>query len=587
MKHGVGPLLLALLLISLLSFELFFIYQVVHQYQWAGPVQDFWGSIPYIEKTFSGESWLSSATWYAQNNHRVALPRLSFLVDYHFFHGSNQFLTGISLVFIFTEILVFAWILKDIQSRFLFLIFFCSASTILLSPSVSYNLLNTFNIQWIQCAFLALISCAAYAFGLHKSNPFFIGAAIIFSILTCFTTFSITSIWPSLFFVAWLSQAKKSQWILLLFSFISFSILFIFYLPVDSSLGNGAQYSAPPLFASIMESENSLKHLLSVLFGLIGYVIVYFSPAFTESLSLISNVVTIACLMGVFTSVFLYKSYYTHWTSACLIAVMLFCILLALTTGIGRSFMGELSQGPRFHPISLLFWAAFTVNSLLFLSHRKNTRSLVLLMIIVLLVLLPTAFYQAVNISKRLAEEHNRYARMQMAYLTENFSPNAIYENLVPEWRATSYPGILKAIPFLDTYEKGIFHTIPGKFLKEHQTLDATGLNTCLSATLNEKPRNKDPEIRNITITSNEAGANRSFPYLFIYSNESAHEKARVTGAAFRKREPLLSFSTISSTWVGISARPVSPETHFVAGLNKDGIPCRLQWKKSETSFLP
>src|SRR5262245_23310490 len=55
------------------------------------PFSDLWAMFPFIERGVHGDFGISDL-WAQHNEHRMALARLQFLVDYRFFDGTNIFL---------------------------------------------------------------------------------------------------------------------------------------------------------------------------------------------------------------------------------------------------------------------------------------------------------------------------------------------------------------------------------------------------------------------------------------------------------------------------------------------------------------
>jgi len=554
--------------LSLLVMEAYFLIHIVRELHWPGPVQDFWGSILFIEKSLSSGNWFDADLWGSQNNHRLVLPRLAFLVDYRFFHGTNHFLTGLSIYLLIIEGLIFYLLIEKKESAEENWIIYFSVLSVLLLPSISYNFLNTFNIQWIQCAFLALSACVAYSYGLASGRNIWLCTGIFLAMLCCFTTFSLTAIWPALFFLLWISAANKNQWVVLGLVSAIFSIIFIFILPINEDFGTGSQYKIPPLIDIVEGKEKIWKTIFFLPIGLLSYLVGYLSFPLPERWQLMSYLVTTISLIWFFVSLFFYRSNKINWKNSSLLAVIFFVVCLGITTGIGRGFMGELSYGIRFYPIVLLYWAAFFSCFFIKILSMGSKKTFFVTNLIGLVILLVVGILDAIKINKRLAEEHNRYGRMQMAYITDNLHPNALYENLVPEWRATSYPGILAAIPHLKNNQWGIFHDNIGRFLLSNASLSKDGMEGCVNIGLQEKPRNNDEDIRNITFRHDNVDMSITYPYLLIYSDE------KIIGAAFRQRHAL--FEKINkSIWIGMSSMPKSAsENYVVVALDQQNKPC-------------
>jgi len=556
--------------LTLLALEIGFLIHVISELHWFGPVQDFWGSIPFIEKTLTSASWFSNDLWVAQNNHRLVLPRLAFLMDYRFFYGSNYFLTGFSLLLLALEALVLYFLVSEKKYKGKKWLIYIPILAVLLLPGVSYNLLNTFNIQWIQCAFFALSACVAYSYGLASGRNFWVGTGIFLAILCCFTTFSLTAIWPALFLLLWLNVANKKQWLILGSVFFIFSVIFVFLLPIDKTFGAGSEYFVPPLLESIFSSSQFWQIIPFIAKGLLHYLIKYLSFPAGENWQTMSFLMTIFSLVWLVIALSRHQRSEKNWQASSMLALMLFVVCLGITTAFGRALMGELSYGIRFYPIALLYWAACLLHIMTCLLSTNKNNSFFVTNILCLVILAGLGVFDAKKISERLAEEHNRYGRMQMAYIAGNLHPNALYENLVPEWRVTSYPGILAAVPSLKSHQWGIFNTDIGRFVLEHPSLPEENMETCISLSGQEKPRNNDTDIRNIIFRHPDTDMSVAYPYLVVYSNK------KITGAAFRQRYDSFEKKN-KSVWIGMSSIPAYGNDYAVIALNRENKPCRAK----------
>lgn len=563
--------------LTLLSFELFFLIHTISYLHWLGPVQDFWGSISFVEKMLSSGNWLGTDLWIAQNNHRLVLPRLAFLVDYKYFHGSNYFLTGLSCLLLTLEALIFYALFSVKKSEAQNWLIYLPVAAIILLPTIGYNFLNTFNIQWIQCAFFALSACAAYSYGLASGRNIWMYFGILFALLCSFTTFSLTAIWPALLLLCWLHDGNRKKTLTIGMIWFIFSILFVFILPVDRSLGAGSEYRLPPLITIIAASDDAWLTFFTIVKGLLYYLIEYLSLAISEDWQPLSYLTTIFSLVWLAISLFFRPSYIKTWQAKSLVAVMFFVICLGITTGLGRAFMGELSYGIRFYPVMLLYWAAFLLHLLSSSFWADKNNGFMAANVLCLAILISLGFIDAKKTSERLAEEYNRFGRMQMAYLTDNLHPNALYENLVPEWRATSYPGILAAIPYLKNHQWGIFHSDIGKFVLANPSQPEQMLTSCMNFALQEKPRNNDESIRNITFRHHDVNLSDERPYLLIYSHEG------LVGAAFQQRYGLFAKKNKRSVWIGMSSQPESgAESYTVIALDQENKPCLVEISSSD-----
>jgi len=573
------PHVMWLAFVVLLLFQILAIALIINETHWLGPVQDFWGSIPFIEKTLASGNWFGHDLWLAQNNHRLVLPRLAFLIDYHYFDGSNIFLSGLGIALIGLQMLLLFILIKPHRQKNIgqWLIVL-AGSCVLTMPLIVYNLLHTFNSQWLQCAFLALLACLLFAKGLEKNNrPLLLCG--IFSALACnFTTFTLTAIWPALFLLLLFYRKSKSSFLILGIPVILFSWIFISLLPTANDIG--ASYDAGALLATLKQAP-----IILLFSGLLVYLIQYltipdfiFGNAASTALTCVSLIVWILALARTL------KKESTQVEKICL-SVLFFCICLGLTTALGRAFLGSVALSPRFGPIVLLYWACFWIYALSYYSsstqafENKNRFYATTLMCFVWILL--SSVSNALNMGKRLAEDYNRFAYPQMAYLTDNLAENALYENMVPEWRSISYPGILQAIPYLKNGQKGIFNSDFAKIIHEPLALLVENPATCLHVQLTQKPRSQDDFIRNLSIES-DTGDSTDYPFLVFYKN------TELIGAAFNKR--LSSFKTLLQenahhNWSGISKIPLDNSVNNRAdnqeiqgfAYSKQGIFCRIE----------
>ena len=90
----------------------FFLLQVFINY-WPGPIHDYWFEIPKIEDYYQHAlSWHELITAHA-NAHRLVIPRLVFILDYVWFHGTNTFIVFVAIACKFTVWLVLNHVIRN------------------------------------------------------------------------------------------------------------------------------------------------------------------------------------------------------------------------------------------------------------------------------------------------------------------------------------------------------------------------------------------------------------------------------------------------------------------------------------------
>ena len=559
--------LLALLLLT--AAQLTYLVCIVAETYIAGPVQDSWGILPYIQKTLASGNWFNNELWLPQNSHRIVLLRLEFLMDYSFFNGSNIFLISLSWLFIAVEIVLLAWALnfqKRIDATQWTILL--AATTFIIYPTLAWSFLHIFNIHMLQCAVLALLSCVLMSKALSENNNTLFIAGILAAILTNFASFSISTIWPALILLLLLNKIDKYRSGILLVIAVIFSYIYFYGLPNHHQ---NQQSILSPL-AGLTASGQNVFFSPQAYLWLFQHLLAYLSLLPRQHLFL--QLFTLTTLIWFVYACYRAMKYTSGQDEKTALALMFFSICFGLTTGIGRGAMEDLSTGDRFQPLALIYWAGFVIHLLHFCSqhHKKFLFNFCTLAIIGLIS--TTVLINVQSMSKKLSEDYTRFAKMQMAYLSNNLGENAIYENMVAAWRQHSYAGIVDLIPYLRDNQLGVFNTPLARYIEQNKHPDLVNNDSCVQGNLLEKLRNNDPRIRNITFESGHALDAETYPYLAIYTNND------LNGIAFRKRSILPGIfhhnTRGKSIWLGITQVPTSAGNTTLIALSKDTVSCRV-----------
>jgi len=552
-------------LFTLILAQIIFAYYIGRETYIAGPVQDVWGIMPYIEKNLYGGSWFTRDLWTAQNSHRLPLLKLGFLTDYYYFQGSNLFLILLITSSVFIQI---GFVFVALKPKAFFsdemMVFLCSAS-VLISPTLNWGFLHPFNIHFIHAALFAMISCVLFDIGLRKNKNSIFLCGIFFAFLCNISAFTITAIWPALLFLLFVNKSTKLQKFTTIISAILSFVLFFCILPS----GKGYEGSLSEEGMIILISFESAKNLLEIktFIFLVNYLVSYLSmyPSdlfFNKTLSAFSLLYFICAIIK-------NKSFRGNPVAITGLSFMLFGVFMAMATAIGRGYLGELSLGIRFQPVVLVYWCGFFLSCLSAISSVDKNRIIFLIISgLISIYLIFIHYLNGAENQKQMLGDYMRFSRMQMAYVSNNFEPNAIYENMVDEWRKKSYPGILASIPFLRENSLGIFNQPVGKFAMQNPSPPARVGQICLVGKIYEKPRNNDISVRNVTFKASQISST-GISHLLIYEN------SRLNGMLFRK--PLDIFKSGSDgIWIGITKTPVDFYNISVIAFRQDDIPCSV-----------
>ena len=172
------------------------------------PFADLWDQFPFIERGLRGEIGLSDL--FAQHNeHRIALARLQFLVDYGLFDGTSVFLFGAIAAASLLLALGFAaavWI--DTHDRVLALGALSVAVTATMSPAGIENLTWSFQVAFVQVFLFATVAILALVMAAHSTTTSRRGvwaAVAVAAVAGVAATYSMANgliVWPILVLLA-------------------------------------------------------------------------------------------------------------------------------------------------------------------------------------------------------------------------------------------------------------------------------------------------------------------------------------------------------------------------------------------------
>jgi len=540
---------LVLAVLGLALFQVVIFFTLSQNIYLPGPVQDSWGLMPYIERTLYSGNWFNAELLVPQNSHRYPFLKLSYLIDFYYFQGSNLFLILETVLLISCTVALYYFALfrvesgQDTSSKNKLLIFLCIAC-FLTFPTLIWSISHIFNIHMVQCAFFALLACFLLGHGLNTQKNMLIAAGFVAVIACNLSTFTLSSIWPAIVLLFWFNGASFKKLLAIFIAFCLWAVIFIYLLPVESDIA-GQNYSHF-IQLSASSSGGSFDLFGTIKFALFFLVSYLSLPKFFLG-DVISGLITLASLIWFLVHITFLKSKNTHFPNTFNLAVMCFVIFLGLTTALGRGFMGELSYGLRFHPMILLYWASFCFHLLYFLKQYKTSYFNIGATVFVV-YLFSASIPNAVDMNKRLSEDFNRFAKAKTSYLNNNLHPNAVYENLVESWRQNSYPGIIATIPFLKENALGVY-ALPLNTLIQSPISKETS-DSCLTLNGVQKVRAKDPLIRNLVLSEKDSQKDELYPYLLIYKGD------QLFSILFQQRRSMFQ-TKHQRQWTGVSPSPV------------------------------
>ena len=154
------PKWLYILILSLCLFSITnSLYWIVSTYQ-PLPFNDSW-LMPYLYSKFQQGHLTFYDLIINHSHHRMLVPKILYLIDYHFFNGRQIFLISIILLLHLIFALLLAQILiktADFQNKKQQILIYSLSISLLLSPIQLANLAMGFNVQYILSFLMALLS---------------------------------------------------------------------------------------------------------------------------------------------------------------------------------------------------------------------------------------------------------------------------------------------------------------------------------------------------------------------------------------------------------------------------------------------
>jgi len=171
---------------------------VLYSGHWHGPFRDMWEIFPFLEKVVNA-NWTLVDLWQTYgNSHRLFIPKLLYIADYHFSGASNHLLIVVSILCQCLICLAFYWVLNKAFSdnKTLFLTLCFAVLLFQFSGTLLFNFMHTFDVQWfLTCAFVVL-AILALQYSWESKSSLLIVLSAVFICLACLCNLSAMAAWP-------------------------------------------------------------------------------------------------------------------------------------------------------------------------------------------------------------------------------------------------------------------------------------------------------------------------------------------------------------------------------------------------------
>ncbi|MCB1615795.1 MAG: hypothetical protein KDI30_07255, partial [Pseudomonadales bacterium] len=321
-----------------------------------GPFKDMWIAMEFIRSIFEGNGHFLDAFAFHGGAHRLAFPKLLFLVEYGVFKGTNIFLIAVSVVTQCTVLLLFTGMsLKgNFASRRQCFFLFCMAVIFLFNATQLENFIYTFDTQWfLTCGFAVL----AIAFFVYYQQGVQRGRGSLASLLLAFTAATLSALssfsglccWLVLLLMALIFRLPARQVFTVLLGCVLFLMAYLngFFSQPEPEV-NPANIPSDFVF-------NVWEHVIFRYFRWIG---LYFGSPLSRENFIAGSIFAYSAiffLATVLALVVVKRCRLNFFQQFCL-GIALFGLGVGLATGLGRLIFVNIADEDRFQTVTLTFW---------------------------------------------------------------------------------------------------------------------------------------------------------------------------------------------------------------------------------------
>jgi hypothetical protein len=329
------------------------------------PFWDHWAFVQELANS-SGRYTLAQL-WQQHNEHRIVLPRLLMLLDFHLFHARNTFLLWSTFVLQALQALLFYLVLVALRfGRSKSMVLFGLTIAILFSPVQLDNFVWAFQITFILATVFTSVALYLLSRALRDREgavPAKGKQMLAFSIAAAIcATLSLASglfVWPIMFAAAVLLRRSWHVPLIILLCWMTITALYLHGYHSPAAHGDPlASLKHPALVAEYLSLYIggpwiSYGHAVAITTGLAGILF---------------------GLLLLLTGVIRHRS--LTWPEAFLLSVIATVLATAFITALGRLQLGlDQASAGRYQTVSLLVWAAISVLSIHWVSSTAGKSS--------------------------------------------------------------------------------------------------------------------------------------------------------------------------------------------------------------------
>lgn len=537
-----------------------------------GPYRDMWIALDFVRGWFSGEVSLFEIFSLHGGAHRLAIPKLLFLVDYGIFAGSNLFLmfigvlTQLSMVYLFWQ-----WAREEVslldESRLLLVALCC---LLMFNATQLENFLYTFDVQWFITVAAAAwaLRCWILSFGgngsLRSARIMYGMMGCVWALVSLFSSFSGVCVWLLLPLLVVIYQRR---WISFALAALLVMVIVVSY--TQGSFGGTTKWIG-------IQGEVTLVSLFHFVFALMAlwmkWIFLYLGSPLGREFPLLAAVFVMVSFgfLGC-QSIRILRSGTDEFSSFqiwCLFVAM-FAVAVGLVTGWGRMHFVNTADEDRYQSVVALYWLG--VFSLAYLRMPQFRKFVLVAIFFWTCLVIP---YAAIKDARAQINFFDRVNTTNLAIATGQWEFQAIKSTLIlgDQWKHINRPEMHAG--FLREKSWGIFATNEVQNLGRTLTGMLISDGECEGQVLSVTPVGGDYQGYRLTGQAYDAKGEQLFKKLFIVD-----ERDRVVGLARLQREknsflPVTSQPRETAQWIGYTVDLTEATALEVWGQREDTSYC-------------
>ncbi len=435
--------------ISVFLSTLYFVCLAYHQ----GPFRDMWIAMDFIRLSVGGDFHLSDFFALHGGSHRLAVPRLLFLMEYQWFSGSNIFLMLVAFAAQLSVVVLIWRLLKQEQhisnSGRWFMVAICLI--LMFNATQLENFIYTFDVQWFITSAAAVWALVFWNYFFQSISESKVGAlkkvkvktlllALIATFISMFSSFSGLCLWLVLPVLAMTYRIGHRNIFILVVAVIVSVVLYM-----QGPFAAGGNWTTP----AVVTAGMVFRFLFSLIVLWLQWIALYFGSPLSRCSFVCGAIVAYSSLFFLLWQwLKLFRSGTVDRTSfqIMMLSIALWAAIVGVATGLGRMYFVHTAPEDRYQSIVLIYWLGifgFALSRALQIEIQNKTSRFkcfaVLLIIFWTCLVLPVA---SIKDAHAQVSFFDRVKDADLAIATGQWDYNEIKDTLIlgDKWKKINRP---------------------------------------------------------------------------------------------------------------------------------------------------